>query len=438
MPALANRLSAMFGLAGLQRELLSTGLILLVALLVSLVVLTIGGIMSYVERRVAGRVQSRVGPNRVGPLGLLQWVADGVKLITKEDLVPRDADRPLFLLAPYLVVIGVFAAFASIPFGALLIAADLNVGVVYLLAITSLTAVGILMAGWGSNNKWAMLGGVRSAAQIVAYEVPSTMALLSIVLLAGSLSLQTIIGQQGGWPWQWYIFHNPFSFVAFFLYFTAAIAEGNRTPFDLPEAESELVAGYNTEYSGMRFAGFFLGEFSNVFLMSAIATCLFFGGWQLPGVSVAAQSASIGLQALGLVVYVAKVCCGCFLVIWLRWTLPRLRVDQLTSLCYRYLLPLAFVCLLGNGAYLYLVTAGSTLDLAVHGVVTALAGAAGAFFVWRVFYHIRHTHDRISIDLARGERSVFDAGVQKRGYGALRKAGLAAAVAAAAAAKESP
>ncbi len=226
------------------------------------------GPVSWIERRIAARIQSRVGPNRVGPQGILQWLADGVKCWLKEDLVPATADKPLFLAAPYLVFTGMFGAFVVLPFGANVVAADLNVGILYILAITSLVVVGLLMAGWGSNSKWALFGGVRSAAQLVSYEVPSAFSLLTVVLLAGTLSTQGIVAAQGGWPWQWFIFRNPFMFAAFFLYFTSAIAEGNRTPFDLPEAESEIIAGYNIEYSGMRFLFFLFAEWANIWIMT--------------------------------------------------------------------------------------------------------------------------------------------------------------------------
>jgi NADH-quinone oxidoreductase subunit H len=409
------------GLAGFNAGAMAATLIVVVALGVSLLVLTIGGIITWAERRVAGRTQLRVGPNRVGPLGFLQWLADGVKLITKEDVIPREADHALFRLAPYPVVVGVFSAFVTIPFGRYLIAADLNVGLLYLVAITSLVVVGVLMAGWSSNNKWALLGGVRSAAQMVSYEVPSVVALMSIIVITGTMSLQGIIAQQGGWPWQWLIFYNPFTFVAFFLYFTAAVAEGNRTPFDLPEAESELVAGYNVEYSGMRFAGFFLGEFANVYLMSAIAACVFFGGWQVPGVSTELQSASVALQTVGVIVLLVKASFGSFVVLWLRWTLPRLRVDQLMGLCFRFLLPLSFVMLLGNAFYVWKVKTGSMTDGAVKVVTTGIGVAVVAWFVSRVVFHLKHTSAHISLDLARGEAGVFDPEQQVRRYGKFRK-----------------
>src|SRR2546425_12930967 len=221
-------------------------------------ILPIAGVTTWVERRVAGRIQSRIGPNRTGPAGFLQWLADGIKSVLKEDIVPSAADVPLFKLAPYVVMTGFVAAFVVVPFGGPLIIADLNVGILYLTAVTALVVVGVLMAGWSSNNKWSLIGGIRSAAQIISYEIPAGLAILPVVLLTGTLSMQGIVRAQGWAPWDWFIFHNPFTFVTAFMFYVAALAEGNRTPFDLPEAESELVAGFCTEYSGMRYLLFFL------------------------------------------------------------------------------------------------------------------------------------------------------------------------------------
>src|SRR5438067_9183128 len=243
------------------------------------------GIFSWAERRVAARMQSRVGPNRVGPAGFLQWVADAVKLLLKEDLVPAEADAVLFRAAPYFMMVGFACVFVTLPFSHRLIVADMNVGFFFIIAVTALIVVGIIMSGWSSNSKWSLFGAIRSAAQIISYEIPGGMALMIPVLLAGTLSTQGIIRAQGGWPWQWFLFDNPAAFAAFFIYFISALAEGNRTPFDLPEAESELVSGYNTEYSGMRFSYFFLVEWGNMWVMSALATTMFLGGWQLPGLT---------------------------------------------------------------------------------------------------------------------------------------------------------
>ena len=308
------------------------------------------GILSWVERRVAGRMQARIGPNRVGPEGFLQWIADAVKLIHKEDIIPSAADSLLFRFSPYLVFLGMFATFAVLPFGPLLYATDLNIGIFYLLGITSLVVVGVLMAGWGSNNKWALLGGFRSAAQIVSYEIPAALSISAVILMTGSLSMQEIVkAQAGGFGiLNWHAFQNPFLFIAMFVFFTSALAEINRVPFDIPEAESELVSGYNTEYSGMRFSIFFLSEWANVFVVSAVATTVFLGGWQLP---VQIDNAVVA-NILGLVIFMVKSCFLCFVVLWLRWSLPRLRVDQLMSLCWKYLTPIAFFNFFGVAVWM--------------------------------------------------------------------------------------
>jgi NADH-quinone oxidoreductase subunit H len=306
----------------------------------------IAGITSWVERRIAGRMQARIGPNRVGPWGFFQWIADGLKSLFKEDVTPASADKPLFRLAPYLVFVGMFGAWAVLPYSARIYAADLNVGILYLMAITSLVVIGILMGGWASGNKWGLFGALRSSAQIVSYEVPAGIAITTAVLLSGTLSLQGMVKAQGG-PLGilgWNIFNSPFSFVAFFIYFIAAIAEGNRTPFDLPEAESELVSGYNIEYSGMRFVFFFFAEWANLFLIGAVSTTLFLGGWHGP----LANSSTWWGVAFGAGYFFAKACFFVFVLIWLRWTLPRLRVDQLMAMCWKYLVPIGFVCLIGT------------------------------------------------------------------------------------------
>lgn len=315
--------------------------------------LTYAGLATYVERKVAGDIQARIGPNRVGPVGLLQFLADGIKLILKEDIIPAKADRFLFALAPYLVFIGSFAAFVVIPFGVGLIASDLNIGIYYVMAVTSLVVVGVLLAGWSSNNKWALLGGMRCCAQIVSYEVPVGMALLPAVLIAGSLSLQDIVRSQGGLLgiFGWNLFHNPFTFFSFFLYYVAALAETNRTPFDIPEAESELVAGYHVEYTGIRFAFFFLAEYGDMFVVSALATACFLGGWNIPFVDVSSLSPVWG-NAVSLLIFLGKTLFLVVVMMWVRWTLPRLRVDQLMRMAWKYLVPLTFFNLLGVSLWL--------------------------------------------------------------------------------------
>jgi len=257
----------------------------------------ISGMTVWWEMRVSSRMQSRVGYNRVGAAGFFQWVADAVKLLFKEDLIPAEADGMLFRAAPYFVMTGFALTFVALPFGESLIAADLNVGIFYLIAVTALVVIGILLAGWSSNSKWALFGGMRSAAQVVSYEIPAGLAIMVPILMNGTLSMQGIIRAQGAWPWQWNVFTNPAAVVAFVIFFVSQLAEGNRTPFDLPEAESELVAGYLSEYSGFRFALYFLVEFGNLWVMAAVSVTLFFGGWQLPGVDQATYEAAKGSGA---------------------------------------------------------------------------------------------------------------------------------------------
>lgn len=311
------------------------------------------GIITWVERRVSGRMQSRIGPNRAGPQGFLVWIADGIKSIAKEDIIPTESDEALFRLAPYLVFIGVSATFVVMPFGQYLIAADLDIGILFVIAVTSLVAIGLMTGGWASNNKWSLLGGIRAAAQVISYEIPAAVSIVCVVMMTGSLRLQDIIVSQGGmgdaiwneggWPWYWYMFRNPVAFALFFLFFTTALAEGNRAPFDLPEAESELVAGYSTEYSGMRYLFFFFAEWANVFVFCGIASALFLGGWQVPGFSPADLEQNFGLQLLGTFLFLLKSWILIFIVIWIRWTLPRVRIDQLMNLCWKWFVPLSFV-----------------------------------------------------------------------------------------------
>src|SRR5215813_3258924 len=338
-------------------------------------VLPIAGITTWVERRIMGRIQSRIGPNRVGPLGFLQWLADGVKNMLKEDIVPTAADGPLFRAAPYVVMTGFVASFAAIPFSGNLIVADLNVGILYVTAVTALVVVGILMAGWASNNKWSLLGGIRSAAQIVSYEIPAGLSIFPIVMLSGALSMQSIIQAQGAAPWRWFLFANPFTFVAFFIFFVAALAEGNRTPFDLPEAESELVMGFATEYSGMRNLLFFMAEWGNLYVIGAVVTTLFLGGWRLPG-AIEAWSPLVRVP-LQFVTFFLKAYFWVFVAVWLRWTLPRIRVDQMMIMCWKYLVPIAFVNLLGTAAWMVAFPAGAP---AVRMALFALGLAGLAVF----------------------------------------------------------
>jgi NADH-quinone oxidoreductase subunit H len=310
-------------------------------------------VMVYAERKVAAFMQQRYGPYLVGPRGLLQPIADIVKLVFKEDLKPKAADTLLFAAAPVISAVAAFAAFAPVPFGAAttffgllpepmpLMVADINVAVLVIFAITSMGVYGIVLAGWASNSKYALLGGLRSSAQMISYELAYGMSLATVVMLAGSLSLREIVDNQAGY-WlgfipKWYAFINPISFLIFT---TAGIAETNRAPFDFPEAEQELVAGYHTEYSSMRFALFFLAEYINMVTVAAVATNLFLGGWHGPFVP----------EAYGWIWFLIKLSVLCFGYLWLRWTLPRFRYDQLMSFGWKLLLPLATVNLIVSAA----------------------------------------------------------------------------------------
>lgn len=301
----------------------------------------------YSEIKVSSFMQDKTGPMGQGPglhagkWGLLQPVADGLKLFMKEDIIPATADRPLFILAPFLIFIGALTGFIAVPFGEKIIIADMNIGIFYIVGIGSLAVIALILAGWSSNNKWALYGGMRSAAQIISYEIPAGISLVTVIMLASSLSMQDIISYQSGGIFNWIIFDNPFVPIAFVIYFISALAETNRTPFDLPESESELVAGFATEYSGMRYAFFFLSEYANMFVVSAVAVVGFLGGWQSPLVGF------LDSAAWGVFWMISKTAALIFVMLWLRWTLPRLRVDQLMSVCWKVFLPISLVNIFG-------------------------------------------------------------------------------------------
>lgn len=349
------------------------------------VMATIGGLGTYAERKISADLQARIGPNRVGPFGILQFLADGVKMILKEDIVTTNADKFTFNLAPFLCLIGVFATLAVVPYSSGFMLADLNVGIFYLVGMASLVGIGVFLGGYASNSKWAMLGGMRGASQIISYEIPATITIISIVLLAGGLSMGTLINGQGGAPHEWYIFHNPFAFIGFFVYFISALAETNRAPFDLPEAESELVSGYHTEYSGMKFGLFALAEYIEVFVVCGVAVALFLGGYKVPfdlgsgkilieklGLdSMLAQN--IG-QLLELGSFFTKTLLLYYVVIWVRWTLPRLRVDQLMTLCWKYLTPIALFNLIGCAVWMYAFNGKSIFALLLQATASSGGG----------------------------------------------------------------
>ncbi len=305
-------------------------------------------------RWVIGRIQSRLGPNRTGPWGILQTVADALKLFQKEDIIPTAADKWLFTIAPALVFIPAYLAYAVIPFGENLTPQPLNVGIVYMSAIASIGVIGLVVAGWASSNKWSLLGAFRAAAQLIAYDVPMLLALCVPVLITGSLSLNDIVAAQNGGFWHWNILHlsgYPMIPIALLMVIIAGLAEINVTPFDIMEAESELVAGFNTEYSGMKFAFFFLAEFAESFTLSAIIVTLFLGGYYPPLPILGGQLTGWAFSLVSLCWFLAKCWVLVIGIIWIRSTFPRVRVDQLMNLSWKALIPVGLVNLLLTGAY---------------------------------------------------------------------------------------
>jgi NADH-quinone oxidoreductase subunit H len=303
----------------------------------------------WMERKVSARIQDRLGPTRVGgKFGWLQTLADGVKLLVKEDIIPTVADPILFRLGPYVALAGSYLAFTALPFGNDIVALRLNIAVFFMLAVLSTEVFGVILGGYASGSKWSLFGGMREAAQVVSYEVPRAISVLIPVIVAGSMNLSTIARQQDGFFWNWYIFHDPFSFLAFWTFFTCGTASCKRAPFDLAEAESELVAGFHTEYSGFRWLIFFMAEYGSMFAISGIAVLLFLGGWGT-GLLWFEPVDKMGLigNLLDVIVFVLKGWVLVFVMMWVRWTLPRLRIDQVMVACLRYLLPISCVLLLG-------------------------------------------------------------------------------------------
>lgn len=298
-------------------------------------------VLIYAERKIAAHFQCRLGPMRVGPHGILQTVADTLKLLAKEDIVPTLADKPIHLLAPFLSIIAMVLVMLVVPYSPNLQITDLNIGVLYVTAVTGFGVMGILLAGWSSNNKWALLGAMRSGAQIISYELSATLALLVVVLFAGTLSLRGIVlSQEAGW-WIWRA--HGIGVISFFIYIIASTAEINRTPFDIPEGESELTAGFHAEYSGLRFSFFFLAEFINMFVVAVLTSTLFLGGW-MPFHIGDWQAFNGVMDLIPPVVWLfGKASFIIFLIMWFRWTFPRMRVDQLMNLEWKILLPIGFV-----------------------------------------------------------------------------------------------
>ncbi len=312
------------------------------------VFLSLFALMSVMERKILGRIQNRYGPNRVGPFGLFQPVADGIKLLIKEDIVPLRADKVVHFLAPIMVAAPTILALAVIPYGRNMTLLAIDGGILFFFAVGSATELAVFMAGWGSNNKFSMLGAMRAIAQMVSYELPLLITVLPVVMVVGSLSADTIVAAQDGYVFgilpRWFVL-TPWGAAAFLLFFVSGLVESNRTPFDVPEGESEIVAGHMTEYSGFKYATFFLAEYFGMFAISGLAVTLFLGGWHAP----------FGfLQFVpSYVWFFAKLGVLLFVFIWLRGTLPRMRVDHVMNFAWRFMLPMAFVCLLAAAIWHY-------------------------------------------------------------------------------------
>lgn len=329
-------------------ELLSNFWVLLLVkvLIVAGLIPVAGLLIGFAELKLSAKMQSRVGPYFAGGRwGWAQLLADGIKFFQKEDLIPENADRPVFKFAPMLVFVGTVAIFVVVPFGPSLTVRALDIGIFYALAISSISTIGILMAGWSSGNKYSLMGGLRAAGQLIAYELPLVLAVVGVVIMAGTMSLDGIVSAQIGWfgeggPGLPFIIPQ---FLGFVIFMVAALAELTRIPFDMPIAESELVMGYLTEYSGFRFLFFFLAEFANMFSLSAIAATLFLGGWFVPGIPTDI------LRFAGPLILAGKVFILVFLMIWFRWTFPRLREDQLQTLAWKWLIPLSLANILVTG-----------------------------------------------------------------------------------------
>lgn len=321
---------------------------------VAVVALPLGFVLIYAlvailaELKISAWIQERLGPMRTGPYGILQPVAEVIKLLQKEDITPDASSKLLYNLAPFIIFSGAYAAFAVIPFSSAFMPANINVGLFYVFAIGSISAMGIVMGGWASSNKYSLMGAMRSVSQLISYEIPAAMAVLSIVVLSSSMNMQEISHAQTGYFWDWYLFGGPGSWTKVFIipftitlaiaYFLASLAETNRVPFDIPEGESELVAGFHTEYGGIKFAMFYFAEYANMFVVSAIFTTIFLGGWNSP------FGEFLQGPGWGVMWFILKSFGIVFVQIWVRWTLPRFRVDQLMYLGWKVLLPVSFIC----------------------------------------------------------------------------------------------
>ncbi len=309
----------------------------------------LGLYMTFIERKVAAYVQDRIGPNRVGPWGLLQAVADGIKIFLKEQIIPAHVYRFLYFTAPSISLMTAIFAMVVMPFGPVpvdytggfrfIVAPGIDIGILFMFAISSLSTYGVILGGWASNNKYSLYGAIRSCAQFISYEIPLGLSIVGVIAISGSLNIEQIVAAQSGSIWDWNVFWQPLAFVIFF---TSALAETNRLPFDLPECEQELVGGFHTEYSGIKFVLFFLAEYTHIVTISFLTTLLFLGGWHFPGQS-GPVDATIGGMLIRTAVLIAKVSCVVMFIILLRWALPRFRFDQLMGLAWKGLIPLALV-----------------------------------------------------------------------------------------------
>jgi NADH-quinone oxidoreductase subunit H len=312
------------------------------------VFMTLFALISVLERKILGRIQNRYGPNRVGPFGLFQPVADGIKLLIKEDIVPDRADKVVHFLAPIIMAAPAILALGVIPYGRNMTAFSIDGGILFFFAVGSATELAVFMAGWGSNNKFSMLGAMRAIAQMVSYELPLIITVLPVVMIVGALSADTIVAAQGGYAYgfipRWFVF-TPWGAAAFLLFFVSGLVESNRTPFDVPEGESEIVAGHMTEYSGFKYAIFFLAEYFGMFAVSGLAVTLFLGGWHAP------------LPFLEIVPsyvwFFAKLSVLLFVFVWIRGTLPRMRVDHVMNFAWKFMMPMAFACIVAAAAWHY-------------------------------------------------------------------------------------
>ena len=365
----------------------------------------------WLERKASGRIQDRLGPTRVGgKFGWLQSLADGIKLLTKEDLVPAAADRLLFRWAPYISFTAGFTAYLALPFATGWVAQYVSIGVFFVIAVLELEVFGVILGGYASGSKWGLFGGMREAAQVVSYKVPVGLCLVVPVMVCGTLDLVTVADMQRGLFTNWLLFHDPFTFGAFWVYFACATASVNRAPFDLAEAESELVAGFLTEYSGLRWSYFFMGEYASMLLVSGLAAILFCGGWNgpIPVCDLLQWSYSQGETAwrltgylanlAGCINFIVKAALGVTFMIWVRWTLPRIRIDQVMTMCLKYCLPLAAICFVG-AMFWQLTGAWSLNDL----IPASASGRAGVREVWV----LRAQERAVEEGVGRPDRSQF-------------------------------